>query len=181
MTLRPPIASEPLILPDMGRRRGQQRGYLYQEDDCWKARWYVDDIDASGKPTRKRSKPWVIGRSHGPGKLSKKQAQRILAEKMIEVNRGGNVHAAEKRGGCDCGWAHGAGIGDRELTRSLWVSAHMGAGSVTVDEQDKITAICPLWRKFKGQQIQRLLGWIEKVEHERPLVSALGGIIAPPE
>ena len=77
------------IIPDMGRRRGHQKGQLYQESGWWKARWLEDDIGADGKLTRRRSKPWPIARCEGPGRISKKEAQKALAEKMVEVNRSG--------------------------------------------------------------------------------------------
>lgn len=66
---------------------------------------------------------------------------------------------------------------------NLWVSSNrLGTCAVQVDDTTKrIVATAPIWRKFVGQPLDRLLGWIEKVEHEKPLVESLGSIRAPAE
>ena len=71
----------------MARRRGPQRGYLYEENGLWKLRWWEDSIDKHGSMKWKRSTPYILGRPSGVGKLTKKQAQRLVSEKMSEVNR----------------------------------------------------------------------------------------------
>ena len=53
----------------------------------------MDSIDAQGNPKRVKAKPWIFARSEGPGKIGKRQAEKMAAEKMAEVNRGGSTTA----------------------------------------------------------------------------------------
>jgi integrase len=74
-------------IDNMARRRGVQLGYLYERNGCWMLRWYIYGIGADGKPTQKKSPEYLIGRSKGVGKISKKVAEKFQVEKMAEVNR----------------------------------------------------------------------------------------------
>jgi integrase len=66
---------------DMGRRRGQVKGHLFEKGPSWILRWWEDD---PGSPTG-RSKPSMrIGPSKGPGALTRKQAHRVAREMVLD-------------------------------------------------------------------------------------------------
>lgn len=71
----------------MARRRGVQRGHLYERNGWWCLRWREYGVGPDGSPRAKNSAEYRIGRAVGVGKITKRQAQRYQAEKMTEVNR----------------------------------------------------------------------------------------------
>jgi integrase len=65
---------------DLGRRRFQQRGDLYEQGGWWKLRWKEDQIDAEGNIKRDWSRPVVIGPCQRVGSqkpFTEKEARRI--------------------------------------------------------------------------------------------------------
>ena len=44
----------------------------------------------------------------------------------------------------------------------LWVSSYWATGLVVVDEEGIITDTAPVWKKFRGQSIEALTGWLKK-------------------
>ena len=65
----------------MARRRGQRRGYLVESSGSWLGQWREDFIEAGSLTRRKVAA--VIAPSRGPGKVSKRQAQRIFWETVL--------------------------------------------------------------------------------------------------
>jgi len=71
---------------DMGRRRLQQRGDLYEQGGWWKLRWREDQIDKDGKVKYAWSKPVVIGpaeKSTGMKPFNETQARRLAWENHL--------------------------------------------------------------------------------------------------
>lgn len=67
----------------MGRKRLQQKGDLYQQAGWWKLRWKEDQRLADGSIRYGWSRPVIIGPCTGPGKMTKKQAQRESWENFL--------------------------------------------------------------------------------------------------
>lgn len=82
-----PLSEFRRTIDKFSRRRGPQRGYLYERGGWWCLRWVVYGIGPDGKPTKKNSSEYRIGRAAGVGKITKRMAQRYQVEKMAEVNR----------------------------------------------------------------------------------------------
>src|ERR1700723_4477388 len=61
---------------DMGRRRLQQKGDLYQQGGWWKLRWREDQLLPDGSSKYGWSKPAWIGPALGRGRLTEKEAPR---------------------------------------------------------------------------------------------------------
>src|SRR5438093_418502 len=76
---------------DMGRRRLQQDGNLYQQGGWWKLRWREDVKVESGDVVRKWSKPAWIGPSTGKQRLTEKEARRIAWENFLSKLDQNNV------------------------------------------------------------------------------------------
>ncbi len=81
-------------IDEMARRRGVQRGYLYERNGLWYLRWKEDKIDAHGRTKRGHSKPYLLARSTGIGKITKKAARLLQLHKMAEVNKNHGPRAA---------------------------------------------------------------------------------------
>jgi integrase len=73
----------PVLEDDMGRRRLQQKGDLYNQGGWWKLRWREDQVDVTGKTKYGWSKPVWIGPSKGQGKFTEKQAQRVAWDNFL--------------------------------------------------------------------------------------------------
>lgn len=68
---------------DMGRRRLQQKGALYQQGGWWKLRWMEDQIDREGQKRYAWSRPVILGPAEGPARLTKPQARRAAWERHL--------------------------------------------------------------------------------------------------
>lgn len=69
--------------PDLSRRRGQRRGYLYQKGPSWLLRWREDVIDSqTGKITRIQFSR-ALAPADGPGKLTRKEAERFAWDEIL--------------------------------------------------------------------------------------------------
>ncbi|CAB4130494.1 XerC Integrase [uncultured Caudovirales phage] len=66
----------------MGRRRGQRSGNLTERCGSWLLRWREDSRDITGRPIRQQVS-MVIGKSQGPGKISKREAEREAWERVL--------------------------------------------------------------------------------------------------
>jgi integrase len=75
------------IRRDVGRRRFQPLGYLYQQNGYWRFRWREDALDAQG--TIRRIRPGaVIGPSKGAAALTERQARREASLRYLsKVNQ----------------------------------------------------------------------------------------------
>ncbi|MEK9723988.1 MAG: site-specific integrase [Rhodospirillaceae bacterium] len=71
----------------MARRRGVQRPKPYKRGGKWLLRWWEDRINDEGKLVRAKSPETLIGLTEGPGKITKREAERIADEHMAKVNR----------------------------------------------------------------------------------------------
>jgi hypothetical protein len=89
-TLRSIVYSETTD-DNMGRRRLQQDGNLYQQSGWWKLRWREDVKLESGVIARKWSKPAWIGPSIGKQRLTEKEARRIAWENFLSKLDQNNV------------------------------------------------------------------------------------------
>lgn len=66
---------------DMGRRRGQRKGHLFEKSGSWLLRWREDVIE-DGNLVRKRFGR-VIAPSKGPERVSKREAYRIADAEIL--------------------------------------------------------------------------------------------------
>jgi integrase len=66
----------------MGRRRGQRTGNLTERSGSWLLRWWEDTRDITGRP-RRQQVSMVIGKSVGPNKMTKKEAQREAWDRVL--------------------------------------------------------------------------------------------------
>jgi|SRR5579872_216915 len=69
---------------NMARRRGQRKGYVFRKGPSWFVQYRVDtaEVDASGKFKRLKDAAYVAPAT-GPGKVTKKQAERIAWEEYL--------------------------------------------------------------------------------------------------
>jgi len=83
------------IFEQMGRRRGQRTGHLFQHRGSWLLRYYVDSPDefdpTTGKPIRERITV-TVAPSEGPDRVGAREAQRISQEEYLS-----RVNAANMR------------------------------------------------------------------------------------
>jgi integrase len=68
---------------DMGRRRLQQKGDLYQQGGWWKLRWREDQLLRDGSTKYGWSKPVWIGPANGRGRMTEKEAKRTAWENFL--------------------------------------------------------------------------------------------------
>lgn len=61
---------------DMGRKRLQQKGDLYEQGGWWKLRWREDQRKADGSIGYGWSRPVIIGPAKGAGRMTQKEARR---------------------------------------------------------------------------------------------------------
>jgi integrase len=79
------------ILPDLGRmedfdmarRRRQSKGELTESGGFWRLRWREDRINSSGTLEYGWSPRIVIGPSDGPGRLNRRQAEKIAWDNFL--------------------------------------------------------------------------------------------------
>jgi integrase len=62
---------------DLGRKRLQQKGDLWEQGGQWKLRWREDQRDENGDYKYGWTKAVTLGPSEGPGRFTRKQAERI--------------------------------------------------------------------------------------------------------
>jgi integrase len=67
----------------MARSRGQQKGYLHRQGDVWYLAYREDALDADGKLIRIRRNVRIANAKE----KSKREAQRIAGETLIEIDR----------------------------------------------------------------------------------------------
>jgi hypothetical protein len=44
----------------------------------------------------------------------------------------------------------------------LWISSSWATGLVVIDDEGIITDTAPVWKKFRGQAIESLTGWLKR-------------------
>ena len=75
---------------DMSRRRRQNKGELTEAGGFWRLRWREDRISPTGTIEYGWSPRIVIAPSEGPGKLNRRQAEKIAWDQFLSrVNAAG--------------------------------------------------------------------------------------------
>lgn len=82
--LHPPVVRSVFeVNEDMGRKRLQQKGDLYQQAGWWKLRWREDQRKADGTTSYGWCRPVVIGPATGSGRMTEKEARRRAWEDFL--------------------------------------------------------------------------------------------------